>query len=83
MTCWDIGANIGYYTCLFCFAGRAPGVSPPSSPRVGPGSAARNIQLNSLSNVDVLPHALGQSDGTARIYYRKAEKSRGHRDLAP
>lgn len=71
--CWDIGANIGYYTCLLGQAvgatGRVIAFEPARATRE---RLAHNVSLNRLGNVEVLPFAVGQSEGVARIHYRDA-----------
>jgi FkbM family methyltransferase len=62
----DIGANIGYYTIL---ASRLAGAEKrvfsfePQASMVG--KLRRNIEANSLSNVEVFPFALADTPGTA------------------
>jgi len=73
MVCWDIGANIGYYTCLLGQAvgatGRVIAFEPARETRE---RLAHNVSLNQLGNVEVSPLALGGAEGVARIHYRDA-----------
>ena len=73
MHCWDIGANIGYYTCLLaCLAGPAGRVvafEPASATRA---RLEENVALNGLGNVRVRPWAVGAAEGRARIHYSSA-----------
>src|SRR5712691_10532515 len=69
MTCWDIGANIGYYSCLLGLAvgaaGRVIAFEPARETRA---RLAHNVALNHLGNVEVVPCAVGGADGAARIH---------------
>ena len=73
MVCWDIGANIGYYTCLLAHAvgatGRVVAFEPARATRE---RLEHNVRLNQLGHVEVLPFAVGQVEGVARIHYREA-----------
>jgi FkbM family methyltransferase len=73
MTCWDIGANIGYYSCLLALAvgsaGRVIAFEPARETRA---RLAHNVALNNLGNVEVVPCAVGAAEGVARIHYREA-----------
>src|SRR5205085_5346004 len=82
MTCWDIGANIGYYTCLFAAAvgprGKVVAFEPASRTRE---RLIQNVALHGFANVEVLPYALGDRDGEARIHYRDASHLEGTASL--
>lgn len=71
--CWDIGANIGFYTCLLARlvgpGGRVTAFEPAAATRAGLES---NVALNRFENVRVLPCALGAAEGMARIHYARA-----------
>src|SRR5258706_15767016 len=58
MTCWDIGANIGYYSCLLGLAvgasGRVIAFEPASETRE---RLAHNRAPNNLGNVEGMPSA--------------------------
>jgi len=73
MQCWDIGANIGYYTCLFALlagtSGRVVAFEPAAATRE---RLAANVKLNEFQNVMLMPCAVGAAGGTARIHYSRA-----------
>jgi FkbM family methyltransferase len=83
MVCWDIGANIGYYTCLLGQSvgptGRVVAFEPARETRE---RLAHNIGLNKLANVEVSPLALGGAEGVARIHYRDAGLFEGTASLS-
>ncbi len=66
---WDIGANIGYYTCLAAQrvgkAGRVIAFEPAPTTR---DFLQQNIELNGFSNVTILPIAVGELDTVAAIH---------------
>ena len=64
MTCWDIGANVGFYTLLFAELVRADGkvfAFEPFPENVG--LLRRHVAINSYSNVRIIPSAVGNFDG--------------------
>jgi FkbM family methyltransferase len=72
----DVGANIGFYTCLFAKkvgpVGRVIAVEPtPSSYAV----LRQNVLVNNLGEiVECWPYALSDHDGTARLHlFREGE----------
>lgn len=82
--CWDIGANIGYYTCLLAVAsgpsGQVIAFEPASQTR---SRLLHNVALNGLANVQVMPCALGAGESVARIHYREAGRFEGTASLLP
>jgi FkbM family methyltransferase len=66
---WDIGSNIGYYTCLAARlsgdTGRVIAFEPAPVTR---GYLEENISLNTFGNVSVLPYAIGEQKGVAAIH---------------
>jgi FkbM family methyltransferase len=66
---WDIGANVGYYTCLAArrvgASGRVVAFEPAPVTRK---FLEDNIRLNAFGNVSVLPYAVGERDGVAAIH---------------
>ncbi len=78
MHCWDVGANIGYYTCLFASLvgarGRVVAFEPAARTRA---RLEENVSLNRFGNVRVLPYALGAAPGTARLHYARADLFEG------
>ena len=84
MVCWDIGANIGFFTCLFSSltgpGGKVVAFEPLSATRE---MLRENLALNRLSNVQVLPVAIGSEDGRTRIYFRDALLGEGTASMYP
>jgi FkbM family methyltransferase len=77
----DVGANDGYYS-LFAAqrvgrSGRVLAVEPSTRERV---NLKRNIALNALANVTVIPVALGAACGTAELRLAQGAHS-GHNTL--
>jgi FkbM family methyltransferase len=77
----DVGANDGYYT-LFAARRTGPGgrvlaVEPSSRER---GNLERNVARNALTNVTVLPVALGAESGKADLRLAQGKHS-GHNTL--
>ena len=74
----DVGANIGYFSCLMSKlagpAGNVLAVEPePQNLRL----LERNIKFNNLTNVVVHPCALGASDGSAMLgLYKSSNRGR-------
>lgn len=82
MHCWDIGANIGYYTCLLArlvgAGGRVLAFEPASATRA---RLEENVTLNGFGNVRVLGCAVGSAEGVARIHYSSADLFEGTASL--
>ena len=82
MRCWDVGANIGFYTCLFATlagpSGRVVAFEPARRTRE---RLEENIRLNGLRNVRVVPSALGAREGRACIHYADAALFEGTASL--
>jgi FkbM family methyltransferase len=81
MVFFDVGANDGYFT-LFAArrlgsAGQVIAVEPSSRERI---NLLRNIEANQLTNVIVVPLALGAASGTASLRLAKDAHS-GHNTL--
>jgi FkbM family methyltransferase len=78
MVCWDIGANIGFYTCLFSSLvgqdGKVVSFEPLSTTRE---TLAGNVALNGMINVEIVPVAVGADDKEARIYFHDAQLGEG------
>jgi FkbM family methyltransferase len=80
MTCFDIGANVGYYTLLTSVLVGASGKVFAFEPV--PGNIAllwRNVRINRCGNVQVFELAVSDSDGVAR-FAEQPSRSRGHLD---
>src|SRR5262249_22514270 len=74
----DVGANIGYFTCLMARLagpfGKVLAFEPePQNFKL----LERNLHFNHLSNIVARPYALGEIDGTARLgLYKAANRGR-------
>jgi FkbM family methyltransferase len=82
MTCYDIGANVGYYTLLTSVLVGASGKVFAFEPV--PGNIAflrRNLRINRCGNVQVFELALTDFDGVTRFAEHRF-RSRGHLDAA-
>ena len=64
---WDIGANIGFFSMIasrLVGAGQVVAFEPlPANQQ----AIRRNIALNGITNVELVPIALGDSEGTAEL----------------
>lgn len=82
--CWDIGANIGFYTCLLARLagpeGRIVAFEPASATR---RLLEANVSLNGLRNVVVRAEALGESEAAARIHFTRGDLAEGTASLVP
>ncbi len=65
----DIGANIGYYTCIFSRLAGSRGtvyaVEPVSDNRM---MLEKNLKINGMTNVKTYSYAMGECDGEDSIY---------------
>jgi FkbM family methyltransferase len=76
--CWDIGANIGFYTCLFSILTGAPGKVVAFEPvRATLRFLSANVAINRLHNVVVISKALGDRRETREIFYRTPDTAEG------
>jgi len=82
--CWDIGANIGFYTCLLARIagpdGRVDAFEPATATRA---LLERNVAANDFGNVTVHAQALGAAPGTASIHFRSRDLAEGTASLIP
>lgn len=77
----DVGANLGYFTCLL--ANLVSDSARVLSFEPEPDNLAllrRNVEQNSLKTVDIYPFALGDTDGSATLNVYKAS-NRGRHSL--
>lgn len=76
--CWDVGANVGFYTCLFATLvkaqGRVVAFEPIASTRV---FLEENIRLNGFQNVTVKNIALGDFPGRRRVFLNHPDLAEG------
>ena len=68
--CWDIGANIGFYTTFFArmvgVSGKVIAFEPVAGTRQ---MLEKSIHENDFMNVQVIPAALSDAERTAEIFY--------------
>lgn len=82
----DVGGNIGYFSCLFGKLtgpqGRVMAIEPEPGNRQ---LLERNLRNNGLTNVTVLPYAVGAATATAKMGLYKAANRGRHSlvDLEP
>jgi FkbM family methyltransferase len=74
----DVGANIGYFTCLMSnFAGPAGKVLAVEPELYNFKLLQQNISANNLKNVEVFPCAVGASEGSAMLgLYKSSNRGR-------
>ena len=68
MICWDVGANVGFYTLLFAelVGSGGPVFAFEPVPR-NIDLLRRHVEMNRYQNVHILPCALGDFDGEAEF----------------
>ena len=80
--CWDIGANIGFYTCLLAAQvgdnGRVVAFEPASRTY---GYLKENVSLNQFTNVTVVNKGLGDTQEQRPLYYSEAGLAEGTASL--
>ena len=80
--CWDIGANIGFFTCLFAqrvgAGGRVVAFEPVP---LTASRLAENVRLNDFPNVTIVQKALGDAPGRLPIYRRDEDYAEGTASL--
>lgn len=64
----DVGAFCGYYALLAALANPGSTVVAFEPLAVGAQRLRRNVELNSLSNVEVVEQAVGRTDGTTSFW---------------
>lgn len=71
--CWDVGANIGFYTCLLARlvgpSGKVVAFEPARATRE---RLEENVRLNGLRNVEVVACAVAAARGRGEIHYAHA-----------
>lgn len=81
-TCWDIGANIGFYTCLLAAQvgnnGTIVAFEPASRTY---GYLKENVSLNQFTNVTVINKGLGDKQEQRPLYYSEAGLAEGTASL--
>lgn len=80
--CWDIGANIGFYTCLLASRVEASGAVVAFEPALRTcGYLSENVSLNRFANVTVLNKGLSDSIEQRNLYYAEAGLAEGTASL--
>ena len=80
--CWDIGANIGFYTCLLASQVEEVGAVVAFEPAVRTcGYLYENVSLNQFSNVTVVNKGLGDKAEQQHLYYSEAALAEGTASL--
>lgn len=69
--CWDIGANIGFYSCLFASLvgkkGKVVAFEPASKSME---FLAQNVAMNRFENVVMIQKALGEKKQEKKLFYK-------------
>ena len=80
--CWDIGANIGFYTCLLASRVGDTGAVVAFEPALRTcGYLCENISLNQFTNVTVVNKGLSDSVEQRHLYYAEAGLAEGTASL--
>ena len=80
--CWDIGANIGFYTCLLASQVRDTGAVVAFEPAARTcGYLHENVSLNGFTNVTVVNKGIGDRAEQRHLYYSEAELTEGTASL--
>ncbi|MXV74910.1 FkbM family methyltransferase [Candidatus Poribacteria bacterium] len=81
-TCWDIGANIGFYTCLLAALVGDNGTVVAFEPAARTyGYLKENVSLNQFTNVTVVNKGLGNKQEQRHLYYSEAGLAEGTASL--
>ncbi len=77
-TCWDIGANIGFYTCLLASQVKNTGTVVAFEPATRTCDYLQeNVSLNHFSNVAVVNKGLGDKTEQRHLHYSEASLTEG------
>ena len=80
--CWDIGANIGFYTCLLASQVEDAGAVIAFEPAARTcGYLKENVSLNQFTNVTVVNKGLGDKVEQRQLYYSEAGLAEGTASL--
>lgn len=80
--CWDIGANIGFYTCLLASQVEGTGAVVAFEPAAHTfGYLCENVSLNYFSNVTAVNKGLGNKIEQRHLYYSEAALAEGTASL--
>jgi len=76
--CWDVGANIGFYTCLFSKLVGGNGAVVAFEPLSSAFSYLKsNIEINKLKNVRLINKAISDMKGPRTIFFESLELAEG------
>ena len=80
--CWDIGANIGFYTCLLAAQVGDSGTVVAFEPALHTcGYLHENVSLNRFTNVTVVNKGLGNTQEQRHLHYSDAALAEGTASL--
>ena len=80
--CWDIGANIGFYTCLLASQVKDPGSVIAFEPAERTCAYLHeNVSLNEFTNVTIVNKGLGDNTEQRPLYYSEAALAEGTASL--
>lgn len=80
--CWDIGANIGFYTCLLASRVEESGAVVAFEPALRTcGYLSENVSLNRFANVTVVNKGLSDNAEQRNLYYAEAGLAEGTASL--
>ena len=80
--CWDIGANIGFYTCLLASRVADDGAVVAFEPAARTcGYLQENVSLNQFTNVTVVNKGLGNKQEQRHLHYSEAGLAEGTASL--
>lgn len=80
--CWDIGANIGFYTCLLASRVEENGAVIAFEPASRTcGYLHENVSLNQFTNVTVVNKGLGDTQEQRHLHYSEAGLAEGTASL--
>ena len=80
--CWDVGANIGFYTCLLASQVEDRGAVVAFEPAVRTcGYLNENVSLNQFTNVTVVNKGLSDKQEQRPLYYSEAGLAEGTASL--
>ena len=80
--CWDIGANIGFYTCLLASQVGDTGAVVAFEPAARTcGYLHENVSLNRFTNVTVVNKGIGDKPEQRHLYYSEAGLAEGTASL--
>ena len=80
--CWDIGANIGFYTCLLASQVEDTGAVIAFEPAsLTCDYLHKNVSLNQFTNVTVVNKGIGDKAEQGNLYYSEARLTEGTASL--